>query len=286
MNKEKIKKTAGAALKAALAVVLSVVGLLISGSRLPDKLPKGVMRVYFFDVGQGDCTLVVSDDAVILVDVPLYRSAEVIGYLERMRIRRIDWFVISHFDADHCGDAAKIVDRFEISHLLAPEPADVNDPVYADLIARTDGNVRVTARAGQSYTQGGIVMDVLSPGARGKTDNESCAVCRLVFGGTSLLLCSDADIKEEKTILSKYGGGIRSDVIKIAHHGSKYSSSADFLRAVSPSYAVISCGPNYYGHPTTETLDALEAVGAEYIITQANGVIIFDFDGKTVARKK
>lgn len=286
MSKGINRKITGTAVKAVLVVLIFVFGLLTSDTHIRGGMPDNVMRAVFFDVEQGDCTLVISDGAVILTDVPLFKSEAVIGYMQRLGIKRIDWFIISHFDTDHAGDAVKVIDAFEITHLLFPEPADGSDPLYREIVAAADENACTVAKTGQSYIQGDIRIDVLAPGARGKTDNENCVACRLVYGETSLLLCSDMIVKEEKVILSKYGGGIRSDVLKVAHHGSKYSSSEEFLEAVRPEYAVISCGANRYGHPTTETLDKLEKTGAEILITQANGVIIFDFDGKNVIRKK
>ena len=286
MNKDKNRKTAGIVLRAVLAAAVVLTGLLTSGTRISDRIPDGAVRVLFFDVGQGDCTLIVSDGAVILVDVPLYRSDPVTGYLGRLRIRKIDWFVVTHFDSDHCGDAARILSSFNVAHLLMPEPADADDPLYREIVSAADPDTVVTAKAGQSFSPGAMTLDVLSPGSRGKTDNERSVVCRIAYGADSVLLCSDMGVSDEKTVLSKYGGSVSSDILKVGHHGSKYSSSPDFLKAVSPAWSVISCGQNRYGHPTLETLSALEDVGSEYIVTQANGVVIFDLFGDLVVRKK
>ena len=139
---------------------------------------------------------------------------------------------------------------------------------------------------------GGAVFDVLGPSAelvkegsvkgyKHDPNNES-VVGRLVFGDFSMMLTGDAEKKEEKEILASGGAQIKSTILKSGHHGSKTSSSADFLRAVQPEAALISCGVNNdYGHPHKETMKKYHALNIPIYVTAENGTITVTSDGKT-----
>ena len=286
MNKGRTVKIISAALSAALIVVIVVYGVFTMKSRLPDKVPDGTVRAVFFDVGEADCYLIHGNGAAILTDAPLGETRGVRGYMDRMGIKRIDYFIVTHYDLDHCGDAAKIIEKYDVRYVLMPEPTESDAEKYGAIASRVPKERRLTARTGQSYEVCGIKIDVLSPNDMGKDSNDMCVACRFSLPGGSLLACSDISGSEEKIILSKYGDRIKSDVLKVAHHGSKYSSSEDFIKAVSPEYAVISCGPNSYGHPDLDVIRTLEAAGAEVAVTQTENVIIFDFFSDSVVRKK
>ena len=276
MNKSRIIRIISAAVIAVLIVAVSAAGLLISKTRLPDKAPDGALRAVFFDVGEADCTLFYNSDTAILTDAPADMTNQAIGYMKRAGIKRLDCFVITHYDADHCGDAERIINGFEIDKIILPEPTRDKADVYEKIVSAAGEEKCVTAKTGKSMEFGGVKIDVLSPNGIGKENNDICLSYKLTYKNSSVLMCSDISSDEEKVILSKYGDKIKSDIIKVAHHGSKYSSSEKFVKTVSARYAVISCGQNTYGHPATETLDALKAAGSEIFITQAEGVIIFD----------
>lgn len=286
MNNVKIKRITGTVLTAVLVVAVCIIGIIISTSRIPDSLAPGAYRAVFFDVGEADCILYHGDGAVILTDAPANETDQLEGYMERMRIKRIDYFIITHYDSDHAGDAVEIIKKFDPVHILMPEPVGNKNGIYKEIVRMTRKEQRITAKTGQSYTQGDIVIDILAPNGKGTDNNDMCIVCKLTHKNTSLLLCSDIGTDEEKIILSKYKDKIKADVLKVAHHGSRYSSSDAFICAVSPGYAVISCGPNTYGHPDTDVMERLRAIKAEVLTTQQNGVIIFDFFADSVARVK
>ena len=286
MNKVKVKRIAGTVIRAVLVVVVCVLGIVISKTRIPDRLPDGAYRAVFFDVGEADCVLYHGDGAAILTDAPLDNTEQVTGYLQRMGIKKLDYFIISHYDRDHAGDAVKIINKFDPVHILMPEPVDVNDSVYKDIINATEESRRIIAKTGQSYNTGDVRIDIFAPNSAGTEDNDTCIVCKLTYKETSLLLCSDTNADEEKIILSKYGDKVKADVMKVAHHGSRFASSDEFICTVSPEYAVISCGPNSYGHPDTSVMKRLKAINAQVLVTQTEGVIIFDFFADSVVEVK
>ncbi|MBO4868666.1 MAG: MBL fold metallo-hydrolase [Clostridia bacterium] len=272
--------------RAVLAVLTVVFGFTAVSGRLPDDRPDGFMRAVFFDAGEGDCAIVICGDSVVVIDAAEGGSEQAIGYMQRLGIGHVDYMIVTHFDRDHAGDVPKIMNEFSVYRLLMPEPVDTSIFAYRNIVGGVSGEEIIYARTGQSYVCGELRIDVLAPNAKAKKDNETSIVCRISRGGKAVLLCADASAAEEKTMLSKYGSSMRSDVIKIAHHGSDYSSSDDFLRAVSPSFAVISCGRNSYGHPSMRVISTLKALGADVAITQGDGVVIYDIFPDRVERKK
>ena len=286
MNKKKAAKIISTVILAVLIVILCVTGVVISDGRLPGKPGKDVFRTVFFDAGEGDCILCFKDGCVILTDAPQNGTRRAVGYMKRMGIKRIDMFILSHYDLDHAGDAYKILSEFEVVRILLPEPADEDAGKYEDVVSAAGGAELITAVTGQSYELSGVLIRVLAPNGKRSGSNAMCVVCRLQYGESSVLLCSDTDVSEEKVMISKYGEDLRSDIVKVAHHGSKYSSSENFVRAAAARYAVISCGENSYGHPDTDVIERFEKYGAEVSITQEDGVIIFDIYEDHVERVK
>jgi beta-lactamase superfamily II metal-dependent hydrolase len=113
--------------------------------------------------------------------------------------------------------------------------------------------------------------------------NEGCVVARLVYGEVSMLLTCDMSAEMEGRVLELEGGELESDILKVAHHGSKYSSTDAFVAAVAPAFAAISVGArNTYGHPGESTLDTLAAHGAKVLRTDQEGTIVFKSDGSQV----
>ena len=117
--------------------------------------------------------------------------------------------------------------------------------------------------------------------------NENSLVLLVVYGSKKILFTGDINSSVERELIKKYGSLIDSDVLKIAHHGSKNSSSEEFLRAVSPEYAVISVGAfNQFGHPAQETLDRISAQRAAVIRTDVSGGVILSSDGSKIWKNK
>ncbi len=286
MNKHKIKKIISAAVIAVLIVVVCVTGLLISKTRLPDGVPSDVLRAVFFDVGEADCSLFFGDGVAILTDAPEDMTDQARGFMKRAGIKRLDYFIITHYDKDHSGDALKIINAFEVGRVLLPEPVKGKEDVYKSIVAAAGANGCVTVKTGQSFEIKDVKIDILSPNGIGKESNDTCICYKLTYKGASALMCSDITDDEERVILSKYGERIRSDIIKVAHHGSRYSSSEKFIKTVSAKYAVISCGENVYGHPDLDVIKRLKSAGGGIFITQGDGVIIFDLMENSVEPRK
>lgn len=253
------------------------------------------LRVSFLDVGQGDSILIQGPTGVrMLVDGGPDRSVvrelpKLMGPLQKT----IDVMVETHPDKDHIAGLADVLETYEVKNILSPGLAsDTN--VYGRLVSTVESEPGIQsylARAGMRiHLGGGAYADVLYPNkdvSRLKATNDASIVLRVVYGKTSFMLTGDmASIIEEELVRSAWAGELKSDVLKVGHHGSKYSTSDVWLRAVSPSVAVISAGKgNAYGHPAPEVLLRIQKQGTRILSTMDQGTITLVSDGTRVVEK-
>ena len=250
------------------------------------------VELNFIDVDQGDCSLIISDDGAVLIDTGLREYSDtVIAYIKRYT-DTIDWFVATHPDSDHIGGAADVITHLNVKTVLISDAVSDNTAycMLLQALEQSDTDV-VQATAGARYNVGCFTMTVLAPLEEYDPDigsNNHSIVVKISYGDFSAMFTGDAEKQEETEIVSNYSSYIlRSDVLKVGHHGSKTSSSKAFLESVKPSIAVISCGKdNQYGHPHKTTLNKLSEIGAEIVRTDESGTIIIATDGKGWQLKK
>lgn len=287
---------------AVLAVVLVVAAVsaaprLFGGSTQPaqagSSAPASVKetQVYFLDVGQGDCELIrLKNGETILIDSGTGEtSAQLTAYIKDLGISRIDTLIATHPHEDHIGGMAQVVRSFSIGQIYMPKIADAQVPtttVYEKLLTaiQQKGLKINTARGGTTvFSSGDESMQVFAPNSNKYSGLNSYSVAvKLVSGQKSFLFTGDAEADSEKEMIAK-GYDLKSDVFKCGHHGSSTSNSAAFLKAVSPSAAVISCGVNNdYGHPHKEVLSRLQKVGTTVYRTDLQGTILARCDGKSI----
>ena len=258
----------------------------------------GKLHVYFFDVGQGDSTLLVTPRGRrILVD-----GGPDIGGATRALAgplapwqRRLDLVALTHLDADHSRGLLKVLETYRVDHVLVGAE-DPDNPLYPQWQRTVElGEHKVTRlSAGQTLTlEAGLTLEVLHPPAvplRGPVwdSNNNSLTLRLVYGDLSFLLAGDIEQEAERYLMRRAQAGenrpeLASQVLKVAHHGSKSSTTAAFLEAVNPRWVVISAGAdNPYGHPHPSVVARLEAaVGKDAIYqTALQGTIAFSTDGR------
>jgi len=225
----------------------------------------GKLRIDFLDVGQGDSALVtMPDGTTLLVDGggAIYEATRRIGetvvseYLWWRGLDEIDYVLVTHADADHIDGLNDVLKNFTVRNaLIARAPA--NDPEFSkfsETLKQTNTHAELL-QAGDVIHFGDTELDVLWPPAGGETStNNDSLVLRLKFGERSFLLTGDIEKQAEKSLLDS-GQIMRADVVKVPHHGSKTSSTEDFVRATTPQFAIISVGRHsMFGHPDKEVV--------------------------------
>lgn len=251
----------------------------------------GETRVYFLDVGQGDCELLrLGTGETVLIDSGTGESAqELTAYLKELGVGRIDFLIATHPHEDHIGGMTAVVEQFPVGKIYMPRIADGQVPTtatYRTLLQAIDRkNLRVTAaRGGMTVLSSGENRLELFAPNRAEYDNLNnySVVAKLTCGEKRFLFTGDAETQAEQDLLKrKYD--LRSDVLKCGHHGSSTSTGAAFLKAVSPAAAVISCGLNNdYGHPSPKVVQRLQKAGVTIYRTDRQGTILARCDGKTV----
>jgi len=249
--------------------------------------PVGTVEVHMLYVGQGDCTLVRTPDGDILIDSGTTMAGDaIVAHLVACGVDSLDYFICSHPHDDHIGSAAQIIEAFPVETLLMPECTATTVVFDRLLTAIEENDVTVEfPEAGETYALGDTELRVLAPVFPSEDLNHMSLVTRLTFGETSFLFTGDAEAPSENEMLTAYFPfELDSDFLKIGHHGSSPSTSAEFLAVVSPDIVGISCGiDNEYTHPHAEVLDRLAAAGVGKILrTDRDGTFVVVSDGKTL----
>ena len=245
------------------------------------------LRLDFIDVGQGDCTLIETPDSkFILIDAGTNAASyKIRDYLNDRGVTEIEYCVFTHPHEDHIGSASLVVENFTVKNVLMMSKAATSS-TYERLIdallesKSKNGTVITEPKPKDVYDVGEVSMEILAADAQSSDANNSSIVIRLTYGDCSFMFTGDAEKQVEKKILSE-GADISCVLLKCGHHGSSTSSSKEFIDAVYPAVAVVSCGlDNSYGHPHTEVLSRLNDIGAAVYRTDEMGDIIFECDGK------
>jgi competence protein ComEC len=243
--------------------------------------------VSYIDVGQGDSILIQTPQGRnILIDAGTSTYGPIIAQHLRSRgINKIDVLIATHPHADHIGGMAYIIQNFEIGSIYMPKASTTTQTFENLLLTIQSKGLNInTARAGVILNiDSTITAKFIAPISDNYNDlNQFSAVLRITYQSTSFLFAGDAGQLSENQMLSS-GDTLRSDVLKVGHHGSSTSTSQNFLNSVNPSIAIISVGEgNRYGHPTQEVLNRLLQLGATIYRTDVHGTIIIVSDGKFI----
>lgn len=248
---------------------------------------QGKLVVNFIDVGQGDCTFIcLPDGRNMLIDAGNNGDFDKIGpYLAEKGADRIDYLIGTHPHADHIGALDDVIRNYDIGEIYMPK-ASANTKTYKSVLEEISakGMKIKTAKSGMTiFDENGVKAEILSPSRESYEDlNDYSVVILLSYGETAFLFQGDAEKTVEGDILES-GADIKADVIKAGHHGSSTSSTEDYIKKVSPEYAVVSCGrDNDYGHPHRETVKLFNDLGIRMLRTDTDGSIVFVSDGKNV----
>ena len=273
------------------------------------QLPGEKTRMVVCDVGQGDAILIIKGRNQVLVDGGPSGEKVLACLGEHVPFwdRTIELIVLSNTDYDHLNGLSSVVERYEVIQFVTSDGVHSSDSL-SKLIDRLDlARIKVVAvergdviKVGQGDTMSQLIFEVLWPpmtnqqnvaifsgqmeesqreqilGASAKRGdlNERSVVLYLLEGGVKVLLNADSGDQTEKELI-KLGNLPDIDILKVGHHGSKYASTTEYLDKIKPELAIISVGAkNSYGHPTNETLDRLQQIGAQIKRTDQEGTIV------------
>ncbi|MEK7538634.1 MAG: ComEC/Rec2 family competence protein [Patescibacteria group bacterium] len=250
----------------------------------------GVLTVAFLGVGQGDAIYIEAPNGnQMLIDGGVSSGAILrpLGRVMPFFDRSLDLVLATHPDQDHVGGLPSVLDRLSVDGVVTTEnTSDTGAYAAFENAIEREHAKRILARTGERIIlDEGVVLEILFPAqsTAGWETNMGSIVARLSYGNTSFLFTGDSPIAIEKYLVGREGGLLKTDVLKLGHHGSRTSSSCEFLSAVNPEYAIISAGKdNKYGHPHKEVTALLEELKISARSTAEQGTLIFKSDGETV----
>ena len=255
----------------------------------PKVFPKDAL--YMIDVGQGDSFLITSNNKTMLIDtggVMTYYQEQwmqyekssggkyLVTFLKSLGITNLDYLVLTHGDYDHAGEALTIMDEIDVGTVF------FNGNLLNELEKKIWNNSlsHYKLREGDSFSLGNFNFLVISNTY--PDENDGSLVLYSTINDKSLLFMGDASIRSEKYILDNYNLDDIT-ILKVGHHGSRTSSSEEFINSVNPTYALISAGKdNKFNHPHKEVIERLEENGSIIYNTQINGMVMFDFTNNKI----
>nr|AHF27185.1 metallo-beta-lactamase domain protein [uncultured bacterium Contig1777] len=242
------------------------------------------MEIRFINVGQGDAAIVTCDGETMIIDGGPGSEASMVFTIVKNTVDRVKYLVSTHPHEDHVGGLASVLNAVPVDAIMSPV-LEWNTQVFKNMVkyAEQQGTPIFVPDEGNEYTLGNAVITILHCWPEAITTNDMSIVLRIDYGQTSVLFTGDAEITSEYMMLDS-GLPLKADVLKVGHHGSNSSSSLEFLNAVSPKYAVISCGyGNSFGHPNRGPLFSLKLLGVTLFRTDMQGTITMHSDGKTIS---
>ena len=274
------------------AMGLSAV-ILITGWQWQSSLPDGLLHVYYFDVGQGDATLIQTPSGrQILIDGGYYPTIikRHLGQTLPFGDRSIDLLIATHPDADHVTGLPELFDQYSFERLLVsylPQDWKLQEGPYAETLSRAAEQEIDIIRpiVGEKILfEDGVTLEILHPGEKllENNRNDNSLSLRLIYGDTSMLFTGDAEEAGERALLQS-DLSLESAVYKVGHHGANNASGDRFLAEVKPQVAVISAGSdNRFGHPHPDVLERLQAYGTLILRTDTMGTIELISNGETL----
>ncbi|MFP4199404.1 MAG: MBL fold metallo-hydrolase [Halanaerobium sp.] len=243
------------------------------------------LKIHFIDVGQGDSILIeTAAGENILVDGGDRAdkiAAGIIDYLQKQKIEKLDYLISTHPHADHIGGLADILDSFEVETVLDSGKIHTSK-TYENYLTKIDQkNINFkTPRRGDQFQLGKTKLKFLHPDSPVEAYdlNNSSLVFLLEYRQQKFLFTGDIEKEVEATLL-KENPDLRVNLIKVPHHGSKTSSSKDFVEQLKPETAVIQVGDNHYGHPAAEVIELYQNQGARVYRNDLNGNLVVTADG-------
>lgn len=241
------------------------------------------MKVHFIDVGQGDSILIETPlRKHILIDGgPPSAGKKIVAYLKKLNIHQIDLLVATHPDKDHIGGLPHVLKSMDIKTILDSGKFHTTKTYtrYVDQIRKQDIPVKIAKKNQQIDIDPTIEISVLNTFEHKKNNNQSSIVLNIGFDEMDILLLGDVERKQEEELIKSHE--LNADIVKIAHHGSKTSSSIQFLKEIDPKIALLTYSKNNdFGHPVNRVVENLNKIKAQIYSTAVFGNVVISTNGE------
>ena len=270
--------------KKILKILLVIFLIILTLNFILKIIPKN-LKIHIIDVGQGDSSLVITPNGkTLLIDTGEEENV-LLEYLLDRQILKLDYVLISHFDSDHCFNLIEIIENLKVKNLLISKQTEETELFNQtiNLCQKHNVNVVIMEAGNTLKIDKEISLKILWP-TKNEINliNENSIVAKLEYKEFSMLFTGDIGEKTEQKLLEMYSKNIlKSTVLKVSHHGSKASSSNEFLNAVMPQISTIGVGKNnLFGHPAENTIEKLREIGSKIYRTDINGEITIKVDKK------
>ena len=257
------------------------------------------LKLYFIDVGQGDCTLIVTpNNKKILIDGGEDKNEILVKYLLDRKIKQIDFLIISHFDNDHVGGLLNVMEELKVKQVIIGNQYENSENYgkFKEIVNKK--RIKVFSIEASDVKkvniEKNVYLEFLWPSDSYTINenvlNNNSLVVKLSYKSFSMLFTGDIEEVAENKILEQYKNNLsilNSTILKVAHHGSKTSSTSEFLDAVKPKIALIGVEEgNKFGHPNEEVINRLEEIKARIYRTDVMGEIVLRIDNKEKIKRK
>jgi len=240
-----------------------------------------ILEVHFLDVGQAEATLLLTSDFTMLIDAGDVGRFDVIDHLRRLGVENVDLIVITHPHSDHIGQLVEVLTIFPVYEVWM-SGYEHTTPLFEsvlDALLASDV-IYYEPRRGQVFSYGDLILEVLNPTHISDDLHDTNIVLRVKYGDITFVFTGDAEKNTERTMVLS-GLALYAQILQLGHHGSRTSTSSDFLEMIAPEVAVYSAGAqNIYGHPHPEIVGRIMNAGIRLYGTDIHGSITFRTDGK------
>ena len=258
--------------------------------KIPANKKRSRLEVHFINVGEGDCILICSKMKAMIIDFGVgSNKKKICAYLKKQGVYQLEYAVATHPHVDHMGSMPYVINNIPVKKVMMTDYYRDISYYHKTIAVCKKKKIPIhIPHSGETCKLGNkVFLQFLAPNSTSyERLNNYSLVIRLTYGKTSFLLTGDAEKPSEEEMIEKYGSRLKSDVMKLAHHGGWHATSDEFLDVVKPDRVVLSTGPNSVGLPSQSVIEKLKKRKIPCYRTDKHGTVVAFSDGKTIKWKK